>query len=108
MKPLSPAIASVRNGDYDKLLEGLPRHVREQADARYENFFCVDPHHPLLQGSFYRHRFDNRRVYRVEIGNSYRALSFIEEGEAGERAYVWFWVGSHEDYNGYKDRNLMS
>lgn len=33
-------------------------------------------------------------VYSVRITRSFRALAVLREGEV-----VWFWIGSHDDYD---------
>ncbi len=38
------------------------------------------------------------QVWRVEIGNKYRALArVVVEGDV--RIFIWYWIGSHEAYN---------
>jgi len=67
--------------------EALPLAVRKLADADYE-LLKRDPRHPSL-------RFKKvGRYWSVRIGRSYRALALeVEDG------YLWFWIGSHADYD---------
>jgi hypothetical protein len=66
---------------------GLPKEIRELADAKYA-LLKSDPDHPSLHfkkiGSY----------WSVRIGLHYRALAI----ESGTEA-VWFWIGSHADYD---------
>jgi hypothetical protein len=67
--------------------EALPSSIRKLADA---NFALPkrDPRHPSL-------KFKKVGQYRsVRVGLRYRALAV--EAEDG---YLWFWIGSHADYD---------
>ncbi|WP_438834736.1 ParE family toxin-like protein [Chryseosolibacter histidini] len=50
-----------------------------------------EPFHP---GLAFKQISTHQSIYSVRIGLSYRALG-IKEGNS----VVWFWIGSHEDYN---------
>src|SRR5690242_1748577 len=67
--------------------EALPAAVRQLADANFE-LLKRDPRHPSLQfkkvGKF----------WSVWVGLRYRALA-VGTGDA----CVWFWIGSHGDYD---------
>ena len=65
----------------------LPKEIRELADAKYK-LLKADPEHPSLHfkkiGSY----------WSVRIGLHYRALATDADDGA-----VWFWIGSHADYD---------
>ena len=65
----------------------LPKHIRELADKNFA-LLKANPQHPSLQfkkiGSF----------WLAPVGLRYRALA-VE----GEDDLVWFWIGSHADYD---------
>jgi hypothetical protein len=65
----------------------LPSSVRKLADA---NFVPLkrDPRHPSLQFK------KVGRYWSVRVGLRYRALAIETED-----AYLWFWIGSHADYD---------
>jgi hypothetical protein len=65
--------------------EALPLPIRKQADANYA-LLKRDPRHPSLQFK------KVGRYWSVRIGLRYRALA-IDVG------YLWFWIGSHADYD---------
>jgi hypothetical protein len=65
----------------------LPASVRAVADANYE-LLKSDPFHPSL------HFKKVGRFWSVRAGLKYRALG-VQDGEA----VVWFWIGSHADYD---------
>lgn len=70
-----------------RLYRALPKHVQELADAKYA-LLKADPAHPSLHfkriGSY----------WSVRVGLHYRALAI----DAGPDL-VWFWIGSHADYD---------
>jgi hypothetical protein len=67
--------------------DALPASIKKLADANFE-LLKRDPRHPSLQfkkvGKF----------WSVRVGLRYRALA-VEAGDA----YLWFWIGSHSDYD---------
>lgn len=67
--------------------EGLPSPIQKLADKSYA-LLKSNPRHPSL------HFKKAGRFWSVRIGLYYRALAVeIPEG------VVWFWVGSHADYD---------
>lgn len=71
-------------------LAGLPDHVRRQARAAYR-LFIQDPWHP---GLHFKQVHPTRPIYSARVGLGYRALG-VREGDE----IVWFWIGSHADYD---------
>jgi len=71
-------------------LEVLPKEVQEQARKAYE-LFLRDPHHRSLR---FKQVHPTRPIYSVRISVDYRALG-VREGET----IIWFWIGSHADYD---------
>ena len=65
----------------------LPSAVRKLADKNFE-LLKADPHHPSL------HLKKIERLWSVRVGAHYRAL-----GLDGDEAIIWFWIGSHSDYD---------
>ena len=74
---------------FRKALEALPSQVRSQAERAYA-LFRSDPNHPSLR---FKVVHASRPIYSVRIGIHYRALGVREGGDI-----VWFWVGSHDEY----------
>jgi hypothetical protein len=70
-----------------KAYQALPTSVQRQADANFK-LLKSDPTHPSLQ--FKR----VGRFWSARVGLRYRALA-IET----DRVCVWFWIGSHTDYD---------
>jgi hypothetical protein len=75
-----------------KCFADLPPNVQRLAKEKYA-IWQQNPHHPSLH-------FEERRngicVVRVG-GGHYRALG-LREGDT----VAWFWIGTHEAYNGYR------
>ena len=65
----------------------LPDAVRNLADKNFE-LLKAHPHHPSL------HLKKIGELWSVRVGAHYRALG----RDAGD-GIVWFWIGSHADYD---------
>jgi hypothetical protein len=65
----------------------LPTDVQRLADTCYA-LLRQDPRHPSL------HFRKVGRFWSVRVGLHYRALAVEHEGEV-----LWFWIGSHADYD---------
>lgn len=74
------------------LLESLPPSVQKRARDAYK-LFRVNPSHPSLRFKPV-HTKAKGSFYSVRIGIHYRALALREED-----ALIWFWIGSHADYD---------
>jgi hypothetical protein len=73
--------------DFWDAYERLPEQVRVQADRNYR-LLKIDPHHPSL------HFKKVGRFWSVRVGLRHRALATdVEDG------LLWFWIGSHADYD---------
>lgn len=68
-------------------LETLPPDIRRRARKAYE-LFRANPSHPSL-----RFKQVIGDVYSVRLTRGYRALG-IKRGDG----IVWFWIGSHQEY----------
>jgi hypothetical protein len=68
---------------YDK----LPEQVRALADKNYA-LLKTNPRHPSLQFK------KIGRFWSVRVGLRYRALAVEADDDL-----VWFWIGSHGDYD---------
>ena len=74
---------------FRKALASLPPQVRAQAQRAYA-LFLSNPNHPGLR---FKPVHPSRPIYSVRIGIHYRALGVLEGDDI-----VWFWVGSHDEY----------
>jgi hypothetical protein len=67
----------------------LPARVQEQVRQAYARF-REDPAHPGLR---FKKVHAKANVYSVRITRDIRALGVVTGDEV-----VWFWIGSHDDY----------
>ncbi|KUJ95331.1 MAG: hypothetical protein XD41_1679 [Desulfonauticus sp. 38_4375] len=75
---------------FRNLLAQLPKQIQKQAKEAYIQFE-KDPYHP---GFRFKRVHSKLPIYSVRISKDYRALGIQRDGEI-----VWFWVGSHSDYD---------
>ena len=78
---------SRRTHRFKQLFASLPADVQQQARKAYE-LFKRNPRHPSLHFKQVR-----PGVYSVRVSHKYRALGVVR----GDYI-VWFWIGSHDDY----------
>lgn len=76
--------------EFRKLFAGLPKQVQEQTRAAYRQF-QEDPSYPSLR---FKKVHPALPIYSARISKSYRAVGQLEEDTV-----IWFWVGSHADYD---------
>ena len=74
-------------GEFWERYERLPKPVRRRADRNYE-LLKTNPSHPSL------HFKRAGRYWAVRVGLHYRALA-VPDGDD----LVWFWIGSHAEYD---------
>jgi len=79
---------------FRKAFQRLPEQVQRQARETYR-LFEQDPYHPSLR---FKRVHPTRPIYSARISINYRALG-VRDGEE----IIWFWIGSHADYE-----NLLS
>lgn len=68
----------------------LPIDIQDQARRAYR-LFRSDPSHPSLR---FKKVEQTDNVYSVRIGLRYRALGVLDGSQV-----IWFWIGSHADYD---------
>ncbi|HDH50747.1 MAG TPA: hypothetical protein ENH04_05000 [Nitrospirae bacterium] len=73
--------------EFWKLYRTLPHSVKDLADKNF-SLLKNNPRHPSL------HMKKAGRYWSVRVGLHYRAVAV--EVLSG---LLWFWIGSHEDYN---------
>ena len=75
---------------FRQLFAALPAHVQRQAREAYR-LFQQDPSHPGLR---FKQVHLDPPVYSARVGISYRAAG-VRDGNT----VVWYWIGSHADYD---------
>jgi hypothetical protein len=75
---------------FRQLFAALPAHVQRQAREAYRLFF-QNPSHP---GLHFKRVHSDPPTYSARVGISYRAVAARDA-----ETIIWFWIGSHADYN---------
>ena len=68
----------------------LPEATKERARNAYARF-RDNPNHPSLR---FKKVHETEPIYSVRVSRDCRALGLLERGEV-----VWFWIGTHDDYD---------
>lgn len=82
---------SHRTREFRDLYDALPPAVQRQADKAYAQFE-KDPNHAGLN---FKSVGGDPTWYSARIGIGHRALC----RRAKDSTYVWFWIGTHADYD---------
>jgi len=83
-------VISKATAKFWKCYRTLPIDVRRQAKDAYA-LFQNDSWYPSLR---FKRVHSNLPVYSVRVTKDYRAVGILKE----ERV-VWFWIGSHSEYD---------
>lgn len=81
---------SVKTQQFIKLFENLPIEIQNKARKNYR-LWKANNNYPGLHFKLINTRLS---IYSVRIGLYHRAL-----GTKKSETMIWFWIGSHEDYN---------
>ncbi len=73
-----------------RLYNDLSISTRRQADKAYR-LWLNDPFNGGLQ---FKRVHSVRQIYSVRISRAWRALGIMKDDEI-----VWFWIGSHSEYD---------
>ena len=74
---------------FRKAFRQLPEQVQDQAREAYRQFM-KDPWHPSLR---FKQVHPSIPIYSARVSKGYRAV-----GQRTETYVVWFWIGTHSDY----------
>jgi len=83
-------VISRRTARFNKAFASLPPQIQEAARTAYRQF-QEDPSHPSLH---LKQVHPSQPIYSARISLQYRTLA-VREGDT----YVWFWIGSHAEYD---------
>ncbi len=75
---------------FGKAFNKLPESIQETARETYQ-LWQKDPYNPNLQ---FKKIHPVQPIYSVRIGLNWRAV-----GIKDSNTIIWFWIGSHSDYN---------
>ena len=71
------------------LLAAAPAAIQAKAQSAYR-LWAQNPAHPSLR---FKKVHNTLPIYSVRIDRDWRAVGILKEG-----AMVWFWIGSHGEY----------
>jgi hypothetical protein len=83
-------VISRRTPRFIKEFDALPTDVQELARSAFQQF-KQDPAHPGLR---FKQVHTTAPIYAVRVGLHHRALA-VRDGDI----LLWFWIGSHSDYD---------
>ena len=72
------------------LFARLPKQVQEQARRAHQQFLADSSH----RGLRFKQVHGSRPIYSARVGLSYRV-----HGTRDRDTVVWFWIGSHAEYD---------
>ncbi len=75
---------------FRKAFDQLPDQVQRQAREAYKRFI-KDPYHTSLR---FKQVHSIKPIYSARINIDYRAVGILKGNEI-----IWFWIGSHADYD---------
>ena len=82
---------SIRTAKFRERYQALPLDVQLQADKAYA-LFERNPDHPGLN---FKSVGGNPTWYSARISANYRVVC----RRAHDGTYIWFWIGSHAEYD---------
>jgi mRNA-degrading endonuclease RelE of RelBE toxin-antitoxin system len=73
-----------------KRYDELPAEIKKQAREAYR-LFQENPYYPSMH---FKRIHSTRPIFSVRISKNYRAVGIVQANEI-----IWFWVGSHSEYD---------
>jgi hypothetical protein len=83
-------VKSRTTNDFWKYYAEIPIVVKAKAKEAYK-LFSNNPSHPSIH---FKRIHSNRPIFSVRITRDYRAIGILLKEEI-----IWFWIGSHSDYD---------
>jgi len=83
-------LKSRTTAEFRKSFAALPKQVQEQTREAYRQF-QENPSYPSLR---FKKVHPELPIYSARISNNYRAV-----GQLDGDTVIWFWVGSHAEYD---------
>ena len=82
-------MTSKTTADFWNSYNSLPKEIKERARKVFR-LFQNEPHHP---GLYFKRIHSKKLIYSIRISRDYRA-GILEKDDM-----IWFWIGSHSDYD---------
>jgi mRNA-degrading endonuclease RelE of RelBE toxin-antitoxin system len=83
-------VKSITTPQFRQMFADLPKQIQDRTRRAYRQF-QQNPSYPSLR---FKKVHPKLPIYSVRINKDYRAV-----GQLDEDSIVWFWVGSHAEYN---------
>jgi hypothetical protein len=83
-------VRSITTPQFRQMFVDLPAQIQNRTRKAYQ-LFLQDPNYPRLR---FKKVHPKLPIYSVPINKDYRAV-----GQLDEDKIVWFWVGSHAEYD---------
>jgi hypothetical protein len=83
-------VNSYLDEDFIKYFKKLPERIKVRARKAYRQW-KENPFDPWLQ---FKQVHTSKPIYSVRVNIGWRALGYKKNNTV-----LWFWIGSHEDYN---------
>ena len=77
--------------NFISLFKKLPERVQKTARKNY-SLWKTNSQHPSLD---FKKVHSSKQIYSIRIGLGWRAVGIL----TNETSIVWFWIGSHNDYD---------
>jgi hypothetical protein len=78
--------------DFIDCFRKVPERVRLTARKNYR-LWKKNPYHPSLEFKTVK---ATKKIHSIRVGLGWRALGVMKEEE---NTVVWFWIGSHSEYD---------
>ena len=85
------------NARFKKAYKRLPTEIRVVAKKQYKAF-KLNPYHASLH---FKRVHSSQAIYSARITQNYRTLGILKDD-----VIIWFWIGSHDDYDKLLKRKL--
>jgi len=89
-----------RSKSFNDCFKNLPKIIQQKAYTDFEHMLS-NPQQVGLKSLYKAH--DYYQVYSAQVGNGYRTL-----GIKVQNFYIWYWIGTHEEYNREKGKQPPS
>jgi hypothetical protein len=73
-----------------KCYKELPEEIKREARKAYKNF----NRNPYYPGLHFKRIHSTRPIFSLRITKEYRAVGIEQDNQI-----IWFWIGSHGDYD---------
>jgi hypothetical protein len=83
-------VTSRTTASFRKAFDALPTEVQDRARDAFHRF-SQDPDHPSLR---FRQVHATEPIFSARVGLHHRALTIRRDD-----IWIWFWIGSHGDYD---------